>query len=120
MAAQTAIAEMICGHTVEVKYSGTAGVMRDMEHCPVCGSSQLVNEYHREQWHSRCKDGCRYSRKHGYAKQYAEQAAAKHYVKTGHETLVLWYRDVPPDLPAPAATLETSPKLFDLNASPPF
>lgn len=115
------ISELDCGHYVSTPRKWDNGVGADVK-CPTCGLWRIIMHFWREQWHSRCTV-CRYGRSHGLARVYAERAAADHFRRTGHETVISFYNDAPKAAQAVAVSAvrlpgqHTQPSLFD---PPPF
>lgn len=106
------IALLVCGHAMSVRVEGYDAF--PSEKCTVCGTWELVEVYYRTQWHSRCTE-CRYSATHGQAQTYANNAAARHYARTGHNVLVQYYSDAPPSVIPDNIPVQT-----ELPIDPPF
>lgn len=68
------------------------------EWCRTCHKDVQVTEYITAVWHSRCSV-CRYSRTHGQARKYANDAAGAHTARTGHPVTVSFYADRPQGFP---------------------
>lgn len=115
------IGKLVCEHYVSYS-SKWIDLLKSGEMCPECGVMKMVIVEWSDEWTVKCRE-CSYMTRHGYARKYADESAARHSAATGHSAYLVWYNHAPAPARAYVKASQSSQKLSDLfpeNASPPF